>query len=382
MVARSTPLLSAFISIFLLAGGSATASDSSGSASVPIAGDLPLETVPDLRNDKTKLSIKDSDVVVVPIPMSNPTFGTGLILGGAYFYQQTEAQKKVQPASFTGAAGIYTNNKSYAFGLGQQNYWKADSWRFTGVGGYADFKLDLRDPLPGSDSSVDWLVKGLFFEATLSRQIAKNWYLGGQLRLLDIEQAIDLNIPEAKPLLGDKIRSTGVGATLEYDTRDVPTNAYKGSRFTAKALASDTAGDSSGRYQSYFARYRYYYQTRGPIVIAADLNGCTKRGEFPLWDTCRLNLRGFPVTEYLGKTSAYGQVEGRWRAYKRLGFVAFAGWGYVGQSFSDARANQRVPSYGAGVRFMVLESKRVNFRVDYARSASTSAWYVAVGEAF
>ena len=52
---------------------------------------------------------------VVPIPASTPTFGTGLVLGGAYFYPQTEEQKKAQPASITGAAGFYTDNDSRAF---------------------------------------------------------------------------------------------------------------------------------------------------------------------------------------------------------------------------------------------------------------------------
>jgi hypothetical protein len=31
---------------------------------------------------------------------------------------------------------------------------------------------------------------------------------------------------------------------------------------------------------------------------------------------------------------------------------------------------------------MVLKSKRINLRVDYARSDDNDAWYLAVGEAF
>ena len=52
---------------------------------------------PDIRNDEAPLKIQDGDFVVVPIPISNPTLGTGLVVGAAYFYPQTEEQKKVEP---------------------------------------------------------------------------------------------------------------------------------------------------------------------------------------------------------------------------------------------------------------------------------------------
>ncbi len=92
----------------------------------------PVAVVPDLRDVENPLTVQKGDFVVVPIPMSSPTFGTGLIGAGAYFYPQSEQQKASQPASFTGAAGAYTNNDSWAVGIGQQNYWDANKWRFTG----------------------------------------------------------------------------------------------------------------------------------------------------------------------------------------------------------------------------------------------------------
>ncbi len=41
-----------------------------------------------------------------------------------------------------------------------------------------------------------------------------------------------------------------------------------------------------------------------------------------------------------------------------------------------------VSSYSVGKRFMVLESQRINVRIDYARSDDNSAYYLSVGEAF
>jgi outer membrane translocation and assembly module TamA len=88
------------------------------------------------------------------------------------------------------------------------------------------------------------------------------------------------------------------------------------------------------------------------------------------------------VTDYLGKQSITGQVEARWQASPRWGFVAFGGAGSITKSFSAQGESEQVPSYGVGVRFMVLKNKRVNMRLDYAKSDESDAWYVSVGEAF
>ena len=220
------------------------------------------------------------------------------------------------------------------------------------------------------------------FQAALSRRLVDPWYLGVLVRYLDITQ--DLNAGTLPPDAGfqSEIRSPGLGLTLEFDTRDVPTNAYRGRRFEAKGIASKANGDENNSYQSYYARFRSYHQLSEPLILALDINACTKSGSIPLWDTCRLNLRGFALTDYLGKKSLTGQAELRWKAWKRLGFVAFAGAGYIGSSLSDGGANERIPSYGVGTRFMVLKSKRINLRVDYARSEDEYAWYISVGEAF
>jgi hypothetical protein len=364
----------------MLAGAPAFGAGSK--ADLPGGGEVPIDELSELRADTVRLKVQRGNFFAVPIPLSSPTFGTGLALGGAYFYPQTEEQRQSQPASLTGVAGVYTNNDSYAFGVGQQSYWKADTWRFTGVAGYANFRLELIDPAPDEDGSLDWLVRGLFTQASLSRRVAGDWYLGGQLVYLDISQELVVTETDPRYLVGDNIRSLGAGILTEYDTRDLPSNPWQGSYFSAKALASRASGDVSESYQSYFARYRYYYKTRWPVVLAADINGCAKSGAIPLWDTCRLSLRGFPLTDYLGTQSLYGQAEVRWQAYKRFGLVAFGGWGYVANSVSDELRDERVPSYGAGVRFMVLKSKRINVRLDFARSRDSDAVYLGVGEAF
>lgn len=348
------------------------------------SGEIPtdsFESIADIREDNSKLMLKKGDLVIVPIPITDPTLGTGLVLGGAYFYAQTEEQKAAQPASLTGAVGIYTNNDSYAYGVFQQNYWGGDKWRFNGGAGHLNFKLQLLDP-ENNDDNFDWSLRGNFLQVAISRRVYSDWYLGIMGRYVGISQNFDIDIDENDFDLKTDLTSVGLGATLEFDTRDVPTNTYKGRRFEISALLNSEIAGGDDRYQSYDARYRSYHQLADPLTLAWEIRGCKKTGEVPLWDACRVSLRGFAATDYLSKGSLSGQVEARWRFWKKLGMVGFAGYGYSETNYSDAGGNEAIPSYGAGLRYMVLKSKRINMRLDYARSNGSYAWYLAASEAF
>ncbi len=52
-------------------------------ADSPVTSGQPEGTVPDLRDVENPLTVQKGDLVVVPIPLSSPTFGTGLIGAGA-----------------------------------------------------------------------------------------------------------------------------------------------------------------------------------------------------------------------------------------------------------------------------------------------------------
>ena len=75
-------------------------------------------------------------------------------------------------------------------------------------------------------------------------------------------------------------------------------------------------------------------------------------------------------------------TETHWQLSERWGMAGFVGSGYVGSSFNEIREREAIPSYGVGPRFMVLKSKRINLRLDYARSTDSDAIHVSVGEAF
>jgi hypothetical protein len=355
--------------------------------SAAIAQDAATDTrpgiAPDIREDETSLKLQRGDFVVVPIPISNPTLDEGLVVGAAYFYPQSEEEKKLQPASVTAAAGLYTSNDSRAFALVQQNYWKNGRWRFTGVIGGADLRLSLltSDQSAGGQS-VDWRINGAFLFAKIARRLRGNWYGGILTRLVDANQSIEAATSTSDFDTGSDVRSMGLGTYVEYDSRDNPLNSSSGRYFKLDALFNDEAIGSNLTYQSYGTAFRSYHGLTDSLVLAWEIQGCSRVGTAPLWDACTVKLRGFSATDYLGKVSSSGQIEARWQLSERWGIVGFAGAGYVGSSFSGIREREAIPSYGAGLRFTVLKAKRINLRLDYARSTDSNAIHVSVGEAF
>ena len=367
--------ITALACLMALYGSAAIAQDS--------ATDTRPGLAPDIREDDTNLKLQSGDFVIVPIPIANPTLGDGLVAGAAYFYPQTAEEKKLQPASVTAAAGMYTSNDSKALALLQQNYWKDGKWRFTGVLGAADLRLGLLAPdQTSSGQSVDWRIEGSFAFAKLARKLKGDWYGGVLTRIIDANQKIEIPDIESGLDTGSDIRAMGLGMYFEYDTRDMPSNSYSGRHLKVDALFNDEAIGSDSTYQSYAAAFRSYHGLSDSLVLAWELQGCHRGGAAPLWDACTVKLRGFSATNYLGKVTGSGQAEARWRLSKRWGLVGFAGAGYVGNSFSGIREHEAIPSYGAGIRFMVLQAKRINLRIDYARSTDSDAIHVSVGEAF
>jgi hypothetical protein len=343
----------------------------------------PTDIIPDLRDYEMRLKVQKGDFVAVPIPTLNPTLDAGLVLAGAYFYPQSEEQEKVQPASVTAVAGMYTSNDSKAYAIAQRNYWHQDTWRFGGAIGHADLKLTLLSPNgSGTGQSTSWLIRGNLLQAQLSRKVGGKWYLGFSGRFVDVDQELEL---DSGSIYFDNIadvKSVGIGANIEYDSRDMPFNTYAGRLFQVKTLFNDQSLGSDETYQSYGLAYRSYHEMSIPMVLAWEVKGCLKVGTVPLWDACKIGLRGFSVTDYLGKSSVSAQFEARWRMSKKWGLVGFGGAGFIAETFSRVRERELIPSYGIGLRYTVLAAKRINVRLDYARSTDSDAIYLSVGEAF
>ncbi len=80
-----------------------------------------------------------------------------------------------------------------------------------------------------------------------------------------------------------------------------------------------------------------------------------------------------------------GQVEYRWRFYKKWGMVGFAG---LAKLWDNDLAQEKILedlyySAGAGVRYLLSEEDGVNSRIDIsAGNDDNLGFYIGIGEAF
>lgn len=61
-----------------------------------------------------------------PIPLSDPTIGSGLAVLGMHFHAQSADEAAVQPTSLTAAFAMTTDNGSAVAGVAHMHYWDSD----------------------------------------------------------------------------------------------------------------------------------------------------------------------------------------------------------------------------------------------------------------
>jgi len=94
------------------------------------------------------------------------------------------------------------------------------------------------------------------------------------------------------------------------------------------------------------------------------------------------DLRGYAAGRYRDNIFMSAQAELRWYFWKGLGAVAFTGIGSTTSSVSQVFHGTVLPSYGAGVRYMLHRDERLVMRVDYGHGNEDGMLYFSVSEAF
>lgn len=327
--------------------------------------------------------VRKGNVLAVPIPTSDPTIGSGLIGVAGYFWGQTEAQAAAQPPSVTGIGALYTDTQSWAVAVGQSLYWDRDRWRLKAALGTASLEL----PLTAVDTQegqvrLDWELAGELFFFELSRAIKGPWYAGLSGRYLNFDQTFSVSVGSPLFELAEVVEVASLGPVFQRDTRDSTTYPRDGSLFRAGGMYSWKGRADDDTYRSLDLAFSSYHQVMDNVVLAWRAQSCWREDGVPLWDACRVALRGFPATSYLGRESDMAEIEARWQWSERWGAVAFAGAGRIEESISVLSGADTIPSFGVGLRLLVQKAQHINLRLDYAWSDEDEALYFFVGEAF
>jgi outer membrane protein assembly factor BamA len=379
-IARNCPLLGpAIVVAFAL---SAMTSQSFGQQSNPLQVEGQTQVAP-----AQAVSTGGHDIVVAPIPISNPSIGTGLALTGMWLYQ-TDPQS---PESFSGLGGGYTSNHSWLVGAMEKLNFDADLYRLTAGIGYGQVNYNFFGiGTASSNVSIPLEEKVLGGMLDFRRKVFSALHVGLRWTYGDVKTAFGATPGPLSPFISGRqfdLVVSGLGLVASWDTRDrgfAPTRgtfAEFKSNFASSAFGSDIA------FQTYSIAWNGYYLLGDPNVLAARVSLCKVSTSAPFFATCAYgasdDLRGYEVGRYRDYNMISGQAEYRIKLTARFGAVAFAGVGSVANAFGQLFSSTALPAAGVGLRYLAVPSQGVTISLDYAWGrAGSSGAYVYIGDSF
>ena len=179
---------------------------------------------------------------------------------------------------------------------------------------------------------------------------------------------------------------TGIGASVQYDTRDFILNPKRGIYFLVREVVYPKwLGSSDKTVFSTTITFDAYRKVWNGGILAFDFYGCYNGDDVP-W-TLREELgsgasrmRGYYAGRYIDNNQISTQLELRQHIYQRVGYVAWVGGGTVFPSFDKMQLKNVLTNYGLGLR---IEFKHnVNIRVDYGFGKDTGGFVFQFAEAF
>ncbi len=195
----------------------------------------------------------------------------------------------------------------------------------------------------------------------------------------------------ADPHFRSDVQNTGLGLTIQYDTRDVPINAWHGMLLSATWLGYARALGGNSEWHALSLDYRQYVQLfRRGSTLAWQLKHRSTFGDVPWSELTQVgtpwDLRAYRWGQYRDRSGTSAVVEYRFMLpfdedslWSRLGAVAWVGAGVLGPG-ALPDFTRFLPAAGAGLRIELQQ--RITMRLDVGFGDGTRAVYFNFLEAF
>ncbi|HMC96105.1 MAG TPA: hypothetical protein VKG92_00485 [Flavobacteriales bacterium] len=363
-----------------------------------------LDAIASNSDSLRALSFEAGPMKFVPFiaPSYTPEMQFLLTAGGLITFAFDRKDKHLLRSSIPFSLGKSTNG-STQLSIKANLYLREDRWRITGEiwskdmpDNYYGVGYTSAHETPKSDSTTLYHRNWKRIYAKVVHQYKPHFFMGGIYDATGTE-ATELNpVMAADPSVlayGITTRNRGLGAVFQFDSRDVPVNAYTG-------LFLDASVTNYGRFwggQSEFwvidLDYRQYKPVGHRHTMAWEVRSRNCRGSVPWTELSQIgtpwDLRGYTWGQYRDELMVYtmgeyrhmfnrktpnkkGSLESRW------GFASWLGLGAVATDIASIPS--MLPNAGFGIRFET--EKRSNVRVDYGVGTNSSAFYVTFYEAF
>jgi len=327
----------------------------------------------------------------VPIVITEPAVGYGAGIGLVFFREplgdvaeRARASGHVTPPDVFGVAAFATSNGTKGAAAGGQWTFGDDRYRYRGGIGQVSINLDfygIGGELPTSIDRIGYNLRGFgSFQQGMMRLGDSDTFVGARWVYLDLATRLDVSASDAGLTARELARrSSGLGVTVEHDSRDNIFTPNRGTVAAAEATFYDRSLGSSNGFQAYRARVFHYapMSERLTVALRADLR--MARGDVPFYFLPYIDLRGVPAARFQDTNVGVLEAELRFDVTERWSLIGFTGvgsaWGR-GRPFPDAH---KPGSVGGGFRYLIARRLGLYAGLDVAHSSVDDAFYIQVG---
>lgn len=335
------------------------------------------------------------------VKYSPETGWAGGLTGLYYFRFSNDTTLPESRPSDVSAGVMYSERHQYSIGVNTDEYFTHDTYHFNAGVHYQQIPLNFFGI--GNDAPRDALDNytplrrggEFYFTKNLIRSEQGEGFNAGpqaEFRNDQIRQSNSGGIIAQNTVPGSQGGfSNGIGAIALYDTRDNKYSAKFGHYEDVEAIFYGRMLGSDFTFNRYTVDARRYIPinilpTDEEQTLAFQAYGVVATGNEPFYLMSGLGgdskLRGYYLLRFRDNNMALLQGEYRFPIWWRFSGVAFAGAGEVAHQISDFTVGGLHPSYGLGIRLLVVPRERINARVDYGIGGDSRQIYFSILEAF
>lgn len=336
-------------------------------------------------------------------PAVSPETDFMLLAGGLFSFKVEPLDPLLTQSSVPFSLG-YSTNKSLLINFRPYIYFTRDKYRAYGdiwvkrmPDNYFGVGYEDNSTIPKGSETSAYKRNWWQLNFRLNRRVAKHFF-AGLAADFNKTSASNLNSvmtgDEQIMLDGREVQNRGLGFNIEYDSRDLAVNAYKGLFLNLNGTYYGEYLGTPYNYGIYILDYRQYVKIkRQGRTLAWQVKGRFGFHEVPWPELSQLgtpfDLRGYLWGRYRDREMIFGIVEYR-HMFKRKtpdedgsmisrhGFVTWVGTGSVAPDISTF--DHWLPNAGVGYRLEV--QPRMNVRLDFGVGKKATGVYVSFNEVF
>lgn len=334
--------------------------------------------------DRTFEKKMDISFVASPSYTREASFGIGGMASGLYRLDRKDSIMSPSDITLTFNASVFG---FYAIGAKGNNYFKGRKSFLTYDVFFSSKPLDFWG-ISYNDCNVNPVInytrQQIQIDANYKYKMANNLYVGA---VLDFNYTNATKIDNIDYLNGEdrSYLTTGIGASIQYDSRDFIPNPQKGVFLMFKQTFFPKLLGSSGKTLS---RTTFVANTYQKIwsggILAFDLYGQFNSNDIPWTLKEQLGgnqrMRGYYAGRYIDNNIVVSQIELRQHLAQRLGCTFWFGGGTVFPTLNKFEMKHILPTYGIGFRWEFKHN--LNARIDYGFGKQTAGFVFNIAEAF